>query len=180
VYIYEALSSFVSRCEMTFAATDRFDVDAMASFMRRPEIYWPASDCLAPPPEAMRFEEHLVSPHVWTIAATYQDQIIGYVQFIQKTTIGAEIHTGFHPKARGKVAKTMIEYAIAMAFRDRGLTKLWGIIASDNKPALMMAASIGFHREGRLTNSIVRKHEGDGPPLSDLILVSLEHTRRSH
>lgn len=165
---------------VTFAATDRFDVDAMATFMRRPEIYWPASDCLAPPPEAMRFEEHLVSPHVWTVAATFQGHIIGYTQFIQKTTIGAEIHTGFHPQCRGKVAKIMIEGAIGMAFRDRGLTKLWGIIASDNKPALMMAASIGFHREGRLTDAIVRRHEGDGPPLSDLIIVTLEHSRRSN
>jgi RimJ/RimL family protein N-acetyltransferase len=165
---------------VTFAATDTFDVDAMATFMRRPEIYWPASDCLAPPPEAMKFEEHLVSPHVWTVAATFQGHIIGYVQFIQKTTIGAEVHIGFHPQARGKVAKVMFEHAIALAFRDRGLTKLWGIIASDNKPALRMAGAVGFRREGRITNSIVRKHDGEGPPLSDLIIMTLEHTRRSN
>lgn len=165
---------------VTFAATDRFAVDEMAAFMRRPEIYWSASDCLAPPPEAIQFEEHLVSPHVWTVAATFHGAIIGYIQFIQKTTIGAEIHTGFHPKTRGKIAKTMIEYAIAMAFRDRGLTKIWGIIPSDNKPALMMAAAIGFRREGRIANAIVRKHDGEGPPLSDLIFVGLEHIRRSN
>ena len=139
-----------------FYPKDTFDVDEMASFMRRPDIYMPSSDVLAPPAEVMGFEAHLLNPHTWTVGCFYGPHIIGFVQFIQKTSIGGEIHCGFHPQARGRIAKAFGQYAIDMAFAEKGFLKLWGIIPSDNKQMLWLARHMGFTEEGRIHAAIAR------------------------
>ena len=151
---------------------DRFDVDEMVSFMRTPAIYWSASDALAPAPEQMDLKGYLLHPDTWTCAATYKGQIIGYVLFNRRTSIGAEIHCGFHEQARGQMAKTFVDFAVSRAFSEKGLLKLWAIIPSDNRAACMLAGACGFVREGRLTNAIVRHGAAEGrPPLRDLIIL---------
>lgn len=153
------------------AATDVFDPHAMQDFMRRPDIYWSASDALSPQPEAMDFVSHMLHPDIWTIAATINGLIFGYVQFNKRTSIGAEIHTGFHPQFRGKIAKVVIEHSIQRAFKEKGLVKLWAIIPSDNRAAIWGARSMDFLFEGRLRNAIVRATGTDGgPPLRDLVI----------
>lgn len=156
-----------------FAVTDRFDAEAMQAFMRRPDVYWSSGDALMPPPEAMNFVEHMAHPDVYTLAATHAGHVVGYVQFNRRTSIGAEIHVGFHPQYRGFVAKRVIEYAIGLVFRDKGLLKLWATVPSDNRAAVLGAKAIGFVVEGRIRNAIVRDVGGGGPPLADLIILGL-------
>lgn len=141
----------------------------MQSFMQQPDIYWATSDRMAPPPEAMDFVTHLMSPFVWTVAALWDKTIIGYVQFVQRTSVGAELHVGFHQAARGRVARTFTEHAIGRAFTERGLLKLWAIIPSDNRRAIVAAYIMHFRLEGRLTRGIMR--EGG---LRDLLILGLE------
>lgn len=169
-----------------FYPSDSYSVPAMAAFMRRPDIYQSASDALAPAPEQMGFEEHLVNPHTWTLGAMFRGEIIGYVQFIQRTSIGGEIHTGFHPQCRGRIAKAFIQYAIAQAWATKGFLKLWALIPGDNRPALVLARTIGFHEEGRLTKAICRAERsyGRGPHrrtyaagLQDIVILTVEKPR---
>lgn len=156
-----------------FQVTDNFDVGAMDSFMRTPEVYWSAVDALAPQPEEIDFTGHILSRDVLTYACTFQDTIVGYVQFIKRTSIGGEIHTGFHRQFRGKIAKSFIQYAIALVFRDKLLVKIWAMIPSDNKPAIYLARHIGFAHEGRLKDAVVRSVKGGGPPVRDLVIMGL-------
>lgn len=157
-----------------FELRDHFDIDQMAAFMRSEDIYWSASDALAPAPEQMDFHGYLLHSDTCAYAAMYKGTIIGYVVVVRRTSIGAEIHCGFHPQARGKIAKTFFQLAVARAFSEKGLLKLWGIIPSDNRAACMFAAACGFRREGVLTNAIVRGGAAEGrPPLRDLVILSL-------
>lgn len=169
--------------ELGFHPTENFAVADMASFMRQPELYWPTTDALAPQPADMRLEEYLTSQWVWTLACCYNNNIIGYVQLNTKTSIGAEFHTGFHPNCRGRIAKVFVEYAITRAFTDKGLLKLWALIASDNRPAILGAKSVGFVPEGRLTKAIMRSPSIAGrrfperwsqtPGLRDIVILGL-------
>lgn len=160
--------------EAQFGATEHFNLEAMQDFMRVPEIYWSATDALAPPPEAMDFVSHMAHPDTSTIAITYGQFIIGYVQFIRRTSVGAEIHVGFHPNFRGGIAKAAIQYAIGVAFSEKGMVKLWAIIPSDNRPAILGAKAVGFSPEGRLRQAIMRggSHFGEAG-LKDLVLLGL-------
>ena len=165
----------VTPAKITFNATDVFDPRAMQDFMRRPDIYWSASDALAPPPESMDFISYMLHPDIWTVAVTANGLICGYVLFNKRTSIGAEIHTGFHPQFRGKFAKTMIEFAIQRSFKEKGLVKLWAIVPSDNRATVWLARSMEFRFEGRLRNAIVRRPETEGgPPLRDLLIFGRE------
>lgn len=160
--------------EPRFDVTDRFEPLAMQAFMRRPDIYWPATDALAPPPEAMDFVGHMAHNDTYTMGCTFNGHIVGYVQFVRRTAIGSEIHCGFHPQFRGKIAKHFVQHCIAYVFKNKGLLKLWAPIPSDNKAALMMARMVGARQEGRLTRAIVRSSENhDGPPLCDLVIMAL-------
>jgi RimJ/RimL family protein N-acetyltransferase len=154
-----------------FTASDQFDPMQMQEFMRRPEVYWALNDAMAPPPEAMDFAEHLMNPTVWTVAALWDQHIIGYVQLCQRTSIGAEMTVAFHPQARGRVARTFTEYAIGRAFTERGLLKLWAIIPSDNRRAIMAAYIMHFKLEGRLLRGIMR----EGGP-RDLLILGLDRS----
>lgn len=157
-----------------FGTTETWKLDDMTAFMKRPDIYWSASDALAPSPDQMDFTPHLLNPYVWTIGATYDGDIIGYVQFVKRTSIGAEIHAGFHPQFRGKIAKAFVLNGVARAFKEKGLLKLWAIMPSDNRAAILMSKACGFSFEGRLTKAIVRQVEaGSGPPLRDLVIFGL-------
>lgn len=155
-----------------FEATDRFQPEAMQQFMRRPDIYWSGTDALAPPPESVDFVAHMLHPDTWITAALFNGHIIGYVQFLRRTSICAEIHVGFHPQCRGKVARGFVQDAIFKAFKTKGLLKLLAVIPSDNRPAILGARHIGFVQEGRLTRAIVRQNDG-GTPLRDLIILGL-------
>jgi RimJ/RimL family protein N-acetyltransferase len=156
-----------------FNLTDRYDLAAMTAFMRTPGVYWSASDALAPQPEQLDFESYLAHPDVRSFAATYKGVVIGYVLFNRRTSIGAEIHCGFHQNARGKVAATFVRLAIEQGWK-QGLLKLWAIIPADNRAAAMLAGAVGFEREGVLKNAIVRAGAEEGkPPLRDLLIFGL-------
>lgn len=160
-----------------FHPSDSFSREDMASFMRRADIYRPAVDALALPAESYNLEEQLLSPQVWTLGAMYNDQIVGFVQISQRTSIGGEILTGFHPQARGAVAKAFGAYAIDIAFATKGFLKLWAIIPADNKPAIYMARALDFRLEGRLTEAIVRdkveySHKIYAAGLRDLLILA--------
>lgn len=168
------------REQARLGVTDRFDPAVMQELMRHESIYWMASDALAPQPEEMDFVEHLAHPDVFTFAATIGGNVFGYVQFVRRTSIGAEIHVGFLPQFRGRIAKTVVQHAIACVFVEKKLFKLWAIIPSDNRAAIWLARSCGFAPEGRLTRAIVRPlresdRRGDvnDTPLRDLLILSL-------
>lgn len=155
-----------------FEVTDRFDPEVMQAFRRRPDIYWPSTDALSPPPEAMDFIGHMLHPDVWTVAGTLGGLIFGYCEFNRKTSIGAEFHAAFHPQFRGRIAREVCRAAIDIAFTKKGLLKLWAPVPSDNRRAILGAHFLGFREEGRLTRAIVRQVE-EGPPLRDLVILSL-------
>lgn len=159
-----------------FAVTEAFDIGDMQAFMRRPDVFWPGADALSPPPEALDFAEHMLHPDTWIVAGTFRGHIIGYVKFIKRTSIGAEIHVGFHPQFRGQIAGAVCKYAIALAFKERGFLKLWAIIPSDHRAALWGAYALGFRQEGRLTRAIVRDRGNGAAPLADLVILGLEKT----
>lgn len=152
---------------------EAFDPQAMQALRRRPDIYWSENDALAPPPENVDIVSHMLHPDVWTLAGVLGGHIFGYVEFIRRTSIGAEIHCGFHPQFRGAIARAVGMYAINRAFTTKGLVKLWAPIPSDNRAALFAARHMGFREEGRLTRAIVRHIEDGGPPLRDLVLMAL-------
>lgn len=154
--------------EPVFSATDRFDPFVMQQLMRRPDIFWASADAMSPPPEEIDFVEHLAHPDTYTFAGTYKNTIIGFVRFVKRTTVLAEIHVGFLPGFRGQIAKAIIEYAIAAVFQFKGCRQLLAIIASDNRAAIQMARHIGFKPTARLRDAIVKK---DG--LRDLVLLTL-------
>lgn len=151
---------------------EQFDPLAMQAFRRRPDVYWSSTDALSPPPEALDFVGHMLHPDVWTIAGMLDGHIFGYVEFNRRTSIGAEIHVGFHPQFRGVIARAVTQFAIHKAFNEKMLVKIWAPIPSDNKAALYGARHLGFREEGRLVNAIVRNVE-HGPPLRDLVIMAL-------
>jgi RimJ/RimL family protein N-acetyltransferase len=151
-----------------FEMSQRWQLDEVARFMAIPDLYWASNDRLAPQPEQMDFRQHLMHPDVGTYVARYQGTMIGYTQFIRKTSIGAEMHVAFLQPFRGRVAREMVRYAMANTFKEYGLLKLWSPISSDNKPALFAARHIGMREEGRLTQAIVR--EGG---IRDLIVYAI-------
>lgn len=163
----------VGEQEHRLAITDRFPAEAMQAFMRREDIYWPGADALSPSPEQVDFVSYMADPNVYTYAGTHNGQIFGYVQFVKRTSVGAEVHAGFHPQYRGIFAKRVGEAAIAAAWDRLGLCKLWAPIPSDNHAALAAARLMGFRQEGRITRAICRRVEGNGPPLADLVIYSL-------
>lgn len=157
--------------------TGHFDVEAMQRFMRLPDIYWPAQDALAPPPEAVNFAEYMTLPTVRTVAARYGEHIVGFVQVTQRTSIGGELHCAFHPQARGMIARAVVQHAVALAFTQWGYLKLWSPIASNNRPALYGARHLGFREEGRLVRAIARGESQWGPAgLYDLVIMTLDKT----
>lgn len=156
-----------------FDVTDRFDPTVMQDFMRRPDIYWASNDALMPPPEVMNFVEHMLHPDTWTVAATFQGHIIGYVKFVRRTSIMVEMVVGFHPQFRGRIARACVLAAIGQAFREKGFLKIVAVIPDDNKAALVGIRRLGagFVLEGRLSRAIVR--EGRNPPIADLLIFGL-------
>lgn len=154
--------------------TDRFDPAAMQEFMRQPAIYWPGTDAMAPAPESIDFVGYMLQPHIWTLAATHGPYIVGFVYFDLRTSIGAELHVGFHPQFRGVAAREVVRFALAKAFKEKGILKVWAPIPSDNRAALFGARHLGFVCEGRIRNAIVRSGlSDDGPPLADLVIMSI-------
>lgn len=160
--------------------TDRFDAGSMQAFRRRSDLFWEGADALSPPPETLDFISHMMHPDVWTVAGVLAGHIFGFVEFNKRTSIGAEIHVGFHPQFRGRIARAVTLYAIGQAFSQRGLLKLWAPIPSDHKAALMAARLIGFKQEGRLTQAIVRRAIAsiDTAPIADLVIMSLSKEQR--
>jgi hypothetical protein len=150
-----------------FVMTEQFNPNAMQEFMRRPELYWPVRDALSPQPETVDFITHMQNPSVWTLAATLEDMIIGYVQFVARTTVMVEITVAFHPQCRGKIAKAFTQHAIGMLFRDRTVTKVIACIPADNRAARWGACAIGFREEARLLQAMVR------PPINTHILQDI-------
>lgn len=148
------------------------DHTAAASIMRRSDIYWSAQDAMSPPPETVDYREYLAHPDVWAVTALYNGTPVGYVVLMQRTSIGAELHVGFVRECRGLIAKTFVLHTIGVAFRDRGLLKLWAIVPSDNRAAILGAKAVGFTPEGRLRNAMMRR-VADGPALRDLLILGL-------
>jgi ribosomal protein S18 acetylase RimI-like enzyme len=166
--------------ETGFNVTDRFDADAMQSFMRQPGMYWPTQDALAPQPDEINFVERMLSPSVWTYAATLGGHICGYVQFVARTSVMSEITAGFHPQCRGRIAKAIAAHAIGLAFRDLGVVKIIACVPADNRPARMVVRLLGFDEEARLHDAIVRPMTDKfTTPLRDIIIYSLTRPRRS-
>lgn len=159
--------------QVQFGMTEQFDPVDMQEVMRSVDIYWAARDALSPPPEAVNFIDHLLHPDTWTLAATLGPAIIGYVQFIKRTSVMAEMGVGFRPQFRGKIAKAMTQYAIGQAFTQKGLLKIIAIISADNRPSRYGVSLLGFRQEGRISNAIVRDIKEGGPPLCDLLVYGL-------
>jgi RimJ/RimL family protein N-acetyltransferase len=157
-----------------FAVTDRFDPLAMQAFMRQPELYWPVRDALSPQPEQVDFVAHMLEPTVWTLAGTLRGHIVGYVQFVARTTVMVELTAGFHPQFRGRIAKAIVQYAIGLTFRDRGVLKIIALVPADNRAARYGTALLGFHEEARLRRAIVRPPDSAGGVLQDIIIYSLD------
>jgi RimJ/RimL family protein N-acetyltransferase len=157
-----------------FGATDTFDPAAMQQFMRQPDIFWSTRDALSPPPEVTDFTGHFVHPDVWTMAATWEGDPIGFVQFVKRGPILAEMTAGFHEEFRGRVALGFSRFAIGSVFEKKGILKIVAIVPSDNRPALAGIRRLGFAAEGRLTRAIVRNSNRWGPAgLYDLTLWGL-------
>jgi len=161
-----------------FYPTEEFDIPEMGAFMRRPDIYGPLTDALAPPAEAVDFESYMVQPTTYTMAAMYGPHIVGYCLLALRTGVAAELQAGFHPQARGIIAKTFTSYCLVEAWKKKGLISIWAFIAADNRPARHMVYSLGFRQEGRLRKSITRSPEGYGgrkqqPGLYDLLTYAI-------
>lgn len=157
-----------------FNVTDRFAPLDMQAFMRQPELYWPVRDALSPQPENVDFVSQMLEPTVWTLAGTLRGHIIGYVQFCARTTVMVELTVGFHPQFRGKIAKAIVQHAIGLTFRDRGVLKIIACVPTDNRAAIYGTRQLGFHEEARLCRAIVRPRDASGNILQDIIIFSLE------
>ena len=141
---------------------------AVAALMSIPELYWAINDRLSPQPEQLNWQEYLSRPDVATYVATAHNQAMGYVQFVRKTSIMAELTVAFLPPFRGNVARHLTLYAIADVFKTKGMLKIYATVPSDNRAALYAARFIGMKKEGQLTRAIVR----DGG-VRDLVVFGL-------
>lgn len=141
-----------------FWPSETFDLPAMCAFMRRPDLYASTYDSMAPAPEQLDLEGHLLKAEVWTLAAMWQSHIVGYVQFNRRTSVAAEVTTGFHPQVPGVAKKAFGAYALAKGWRELGLLTVWALIPSDHRKARLAARVYGFEVEGRLRQAIV--HDG--------------------
>lgn len=135
---------------------EAFDVGQMGAFMRRPDIYGPLVDALAPPAEQLEFESYMMEPTTWTMAAMFGPYIIGFVQIVTRTSVMGEMIAGFDPRCRGLVAKRFTEYALEVAIHQRGLLVVIALIPSDNRPARQMVSALGMKPESRLRRCITR------------------------
>lgn len=163
---------------MSFHPSESFDIKQMGAFMRRPDIYGALTDALAPPAEAVQFEDYMVQPTTWTVACMWEEHIVGYVQLVTRTSVAAEAIAGFYPATRGLVAKRFIEYVIKRAWTERGLLVIWVMIPSDNLPARRMVSEVGFSQEARLRKAMTRvpvayRGVAKPPGLYDLVVYSL-------
>ena len=143
-------------------------VPVIAAFMREPRIYWAINDHLAMQPESWNIEEYIKHPDVQTYVAAHNDMMIGYVQFVRRTSMCGEMTVAFAPHWRGGIAREMTRYAMAEMFRTGSLLKIFASVPTDNKPAIFAARHIGMKQEGRLTKAIVR---ADG--LRDLLIFGV-------
>lgn len=160
--------------EQTFTITDRFDPVAMQEFMRRPDMYWPATDALAPPPDSIDFIAHLLHSDTYTLACCVLDHLVGYVKFVKRTSISAEIHVAFLPQLSGQAKKAFGQAAVGRAFSDLGLINLWATIPSDQRGLIWVAKQIGFVEVGRLPKGIVRPLQpGGADPRRDIVILNL-------
>ena len=147
--------------ETGFHPSTQFNIEAMAWLMRQPEIYWSGTDALAPQPEQMAFEQFLLDPNVLTVAALWNNTICGFVYVVKRTSILGELHCGFHPSVRGRLAKGFVEYTIEQAWQ-QGFLKLWTLIPVDNRAAILGAKACGFTPEGRIKDAIMRQPTPQG------------------
>ena len=151
-----------------YQMSERWDVETVSRFMADPQLYWAINDRLSPQPEQLNWPEYLSRPDVATYVATFYGNIVGYVQFLRRTMIGAEMTVAFRENHRGKVAKTLTLWALAHVFREKRMLKVWAAVPSDNRLALVAARHIGMRLEGKLTKAIVR--EGG---ICDLLIFGL-------
>ena len=140
----------------------------VANLMAVPELYWSINDRLSPQPDQLNWPEYLSRQDVATFVASYGPHPIGYVQFIRKTSILAEMTVAFMDKFRGSVAKQLTLYAMSLVFKEKGILKIFGTVPTDNRRALYAARHIGMRKEGVLTQAIVR--EGG---LNDLVVFGI-------
>jgi len=151
--------------------TERYNLRAMCEFMARPEIYWATHDRLFPQPEQVNFAPELTHPQTATFAAMFHGNIVGYVQFMRRTSVGVEMHVAFREGFRGLIAKNMTLFAMAQLCQ-RGILKFWAGIPSDNRLALRAAYHIGMRQEGTLTKAIVTE-----AGLRDLLIYGITKER---
>lgn len=146
---------------MSFVMTDRWkperDLSSLCHFMRQPEIYWSIQDRLAPQPEQMDLEGWLLHQDCKTYVAQYDGLVIGYCQFVRRTSITVEMQVAYAKQFRGVPAKRLTMFAMADMFSAKGILKIISPIASDNRPSIFAARHIGMRKEGELTNAIVRE-----------------------
>lgn len=156
---------------MTLAITDRWtagSVNRICEFMRIPELYWSVNDRLYPQPDERDLESWIRQPDVSTFVASWDHTIIGYVQFVRRSSVCAEMTVAYAPQWRGNCARTLTLYAMAELFKSRGILKIIAGVPTDNRAALVAARIIGMRKEGQLTKAIVRE---DG--LRDLVVFGI-------
>lgn len=147
---------------------DRFPLGDIASFMRHPEIYGAGGDDLTPPAQNVDFEGFITQHNVLTYILPYDRFPVGFVQFVLRNSIMAEMHVGFLPLFRGRVARKAITEALRRVFAEKGVLKVMAQLPSDARAALRLAAVVGFEREGRLRRAILRNGN-----LIDLIILGV-------
>ena len=111
-----------------FGLSERWDMDALCAFLAQPELYWEINDHLSAQPEQLNWPNYVSRHDVATWAATWDGNIIGYVQFLKRTSIGAEMTLAFRENFRGRIAKTLTLAAMAQAFEKKGLLKIWATV----------------------------------------------------
>lgn len=127
------------------------------------------ADDMIPPAECIDFEKFLLQANVGTFLLEYKEIPVGYIQFVGRNSIMAEIHVAFLPPFRGKCAKEAIKFSLSKIFREKGILKVIANIAVDCRHTLRLASSLGFKREGRLARSILRNGQ-----LRDIIIMGVE------
>ena len=131
---------------------DHLEPETVISLMKHPDIMPGLTDDFQYDPDLYAYA---MQENVVFFLVKEENQAVGFLSFERKNRICYEMHGGFLPKFRGKYAKMAFKQAVQI-LAEHGVKKLIASIPEDNCPALWMAHTIGFEREGFNKQSTVR------------------------
>lgn len=136
-----------------------FHADELATLWLHPDIREQVRFDGMPSPQEVYSTAHRYEldkdRHIITLFREGRRQV-GWINLRKISPICVEMHGGFLPEFRGSYVKDCVITAIDFSIKHWDALKIYSIVPSFNRPACHLLASLGFVREGCLTNALQR------------------------